>query len=86
MKLKLATLGLWIALAAPAASAQCAMCYQSATGANSQGQKALSKAVVVLLLPPVSFMAVLLTLAGLHHVQRHPDDLDLLIRVNPLWG
>ena len=63
MKLRLAQLGLLLALAAPAASAQCAMCYESAAGASKQGQKVLARAVVVLLLPPVTCMAVLLGVA-----------------------
>lgn len=66
MKLRLAQLALLMALAAPAARAQCAMCYTSAAGANQQGQRTISKAVLVLLLPPVSFMAVLLGMAVKH--------------------
>src|SRR3954462_14388820 len=60
MRLTFAKLALLVALAAPAAGAQCAMCYESAAAASKQGQRTLSKAVIVLLVPPVSFMAVLL--------------------------
>jgi hypothetical protein len=33
------------------------MCYSSAKSASKDGQRALSKAVIVLLVPPVGFMA-----------------------------
>jgi hypothetical protein len=34
------------------------MCYSSASAATKAGQNAISKAVIVLLLPPVGFMTV----------------------------
>jgi hypothetical protein len=48
-------LGLW---AVPAFAQGCAMCYSSASAATKAGQNAISKAVIVLLLPPVGFMTV----------------------------
>jgi hypothetical protein len=40
------------------AFAQCQMCYESAKGAPKDGQKALSRAILVLLVPPLSAMTL----------------------------
>jgi hypothetical protein len=48
-------LGLW---SAPAFAQGCAMCYANATGATKDGQRAISRGVIVLLLPPLGFMTV----------------------------
>ena len=50
-----AMLSLW---AAPAFSQGCAMCYSSAVAASKEGQRAISKGVLVLLVPPVGFMSL----------------------------
>lgn len=61
MRLRLATLGFVLALwAAPAFGQGCAMCYMSALGATPKSQKALTKGVAVLLVPPVGMMSILI--------------------------
>jgi hypothetical protein len=53
------TLGVVLLLwAGPAFAQGCAMCYANATGATKDGQRAISRGVIVLLLPPLGFMSV----------------------------
>jgi len=50
---------LWLALwTMPAFGQGCAMCYANATGATKDGQRAISRGVLVLLIPPLSFMSL----------------------------
>ena len=59
MKLRLAMLGLLFALwAAPAFAQSCAMCYSTARALNKEGQNAITRGVVVLLIPPIGFMTI----------------------------
>ena len=51
----IAALALW---SAPAFAQGCAMCYSNAAGATKDGQRAISRGVLVLLLPPLGFMSV----------------------------
>jgi hypothetical protein len=61
LRLRLAVLCFALALwAAPAFGQGCAMCYMSALGATPKSQKALTKGVAVLLVPPVGMMSILI--------------------------
>jgi hypothetical protein len=64
MKLRTAILALLLsAWAGPAFSQGCAMCYSTAAAATKDGQKAISKGVIVLVLPPAGFMTLGVALA-----------------------
>lgn len=59
MRLRFATLAVFLLLCvAPAFSQGCAMCYSSAAAASKDGQKAIRKGVMVLLVPPVGIMTL----------------------------
>jgi len=59
MKLRAAILGVFLLLwATPAFSQACSMCYSTAKATSKDGQRAISKGVVVLLLPPLGFMTL----------------------------
>jgi hypothetical protein len=59
----------------PAIAQGCAMCYTSALGASPKGQRALSRAIVVLLLPPVGMMTLLVG-AGFRYARRRDSRFD----------
>ncbi|HZC80500.1 MAG TPA: hypothetical protein VE222_02070 [Nitrospiraceae bacterium] len=64
MRIRTAILGLFLFLwAAPAFSQGCAMCYSSAAAATRDGQRAINKAVLVLLIPPAGFMSLGMAMA-----------------------
>ena len=59
MKRRIWMLGVALLLwAGPALAQGCAMCYANATGATKDGQRAISRGVIVLLVPPLGFMSV----------------------------
>ena len=75
MKLRVAGLLLGLALwAAPAFGQGCAMCYSSATATSKDGLRAINKAVLVLLGPPLSFMTVGVVLAFRYGKKRDEED------------
>jgi len=59
MKLRLSILSLLLVLwAGPAFAQSCAMCYSTARALNKDGQNAITRGVVVLLIPPIGFMTI----------------------------
>ena len=74
MKMRLASLAVLLLLwAAPVFAQGCAMCYSNAAGSTKDGQKAISKGVIVLLLPPVGFMTIGMGMAIRYGRQRDED-------------
>jgi hypothetical protein len=64
MKLRLPILvAVLLVCAVPAFSQSCSMCYSTAKATSAAGQRAISRGVVVLLIPPLGFMTLGLGLA-----------------------
>src|SRR5271157_810999 len=65
-KMKLRAISLFAALllsAAPAFSQSCSMCYSTAKATSKEGQRAISRGVLVLLFPPLGFMTIGIAMA-----------------------
>ena len=76
MRLRLATIAFLVVLwAGPAFAQGCAMCYSNATGTTKEGQRAISRGVVVLLVPPVGFMTLGVGMA-LRYGKRRDEEQD----------
>lgn len=59
MKLRTAIFTMIVLLSsAPVFSQGCSMCYSTAKATSKDGQRAISKGVVVLLVPPLGFMTL----------------------------
>ena len=79
MKLRFAIAVLLCAWWAPAAFGQgCVMCSTSAQGAGVKGQKALSRAVTVLLVPPVGLMTLMVGM-GFRYGRKRDQERDAQI-------
>jgi len=64
--MKLRAISLFAALllsAAPAFSQSCSMCYSTAKATSKEGQRAISRGVLVLLFPPLGFMTIGIAMA-----------------------
>jgi hypothetical protein len=60
-------------LAVPAFSQGCSMCYSTAKATSKEGQRAISKGVVVLLVPTVGFMTLGIALAFRYSKKRDSE-------------
>jgi len=60
----------------PAFSQACSMCYSTAQAASKEGQRAISKGVVVLLIPPAGFMTLGIALAFRYGKKRDLEQLQ----------
>ncbi len=77
MKLRAAILvALFWLWAAPAFSQGCAMCYSTAKATSKDGQRAISKGVIVLLVPPVGIMTLGVWMAFRYGKKRDLDQND----------
>ena len=64
---------LLLAVTAPPAAAQCAMCYSTAAAQDSEAIKALNLGILVLLIPPVAIMGSILLLAFRYRNADHTE-------------
>ena len=74
MKLRLTMFAMFLLLwAGPAFGQGCAMCYSTARAATEGGQRAISRGVLIMLVPPVGFMTVGMGLAFRYSKKRDED-------------
>jgi hypothetical protein len=59
MRLRVVLISLALLLwAAPVFAQGCAMCYSNAAGTSKDGQRAINRGILVLLIPPLGFMTL----------------------------
>ncbi len=63
-----------VLFAAPALSQSCSMCYSTARATSKEGQRAISKGVVILLIPPLCFMTLGIGLAFRYSKRRDLEE------------
>ncbi len=63
----------------PAWGQGCIMCYSSATAASKKGQQAITRGVLMLLVPPVSMMSGLV-LVGLRYGRKRDEENSLRLQ------
>jgi hypothetical protein len=79
MKLRSAILGLILLLSsAPAFSQACSMCYSTAKATSKDGQRAISRGVLVLLMPTLGFMTLGVWMAFRYSRKRDHDNAESL--------
>jgi hypothetical protein len=79
MKFRVAVLMALLFLASrPAASQGCAMCYSTAAASSNEGQRAVSKGVMVLLIPPLGFMTLGVWMAFRYGRKRDREEVESL--------
>jgi hypothetical protein len=77
MKVRTFLFALLLSLGAIRARGQgCAMCYSTAAATNQDGQRAISKGVVILLVPPCAFMTLGVWLAFRYSKRRDREVLQ----------
>ena len=77
MKLRLAILtAILLGWSMPAFAQGCAMCYSSAQATTKDGQRTINKAVIVLLIPPVGFMALGIWMAQRYARKRDQEQVE----------
>ena len=78
MKRRLAILAvLLLGWSAPAFCQACAMCYSTAQATSKDGQRAINKAVLVLLIPPVGFMTLGIWMAQRYARKRDEEQCEI---------
>ena len=83
MRARWASLLLLLALSAAPAFGQCAMCYTSAKGASNNGQQAITRGVLTLLLPPIGMMLGLVGFAFHYNRNGHRQEEQLVEAKDP---
>ena len=74
MKLRLVTLAMTtLVWAGPALGQGCSMCYSNAAGSSKDGQRAINRGILVLLVPPLGFMTLGVGLACFYGKKRDEE-------------